>query len=68
VGEFMAKVLMINYSNEEADWGGNLLGDVAWTIEPLLTICSPLMVKLFMKVSGYNLFILYGTDFFDCFK
>lgn len=33
---------MFGFSYTDADWYGNLAGDAAWTIEPLLIICVEL--------------------------
>lgn len=31
--------------SSDADWYGNFAGDLAWTIEPIVIICAPMLLK-----------------------
>jgi hypothetical protein len=37
--------LKLGYTNMEANWGGNLAGDLMWTIEPIVIFASPFVIK-----------------------
>jgi hypothetical protein len=41
--------LKFGTTNEVADWTGNFAGDLMWTIEPLVILSSPLILKNMMK-------------------
>jgi len=38
---WMRKYLLGDVSNTDADWHGNFLGDLMWTIEPVIILASP---------------------------
>lgn len=40
-----SRLLMLGLSRDAGDWAGNFAGDLAWTLEPLLIICSPLFTS-----------------------
>eukprot|EP01031_Cornospumella_fuschlensis_P041660 gene41660-50839_t len=40
-GNYIAKVLMFEMTNADADWWGNFFGDLAWTVEPVLVLLNP---------------------------
>ena len=53
------KVLMFGLSHSDADWWGNLAGDIAWTIEPLLMIIQRPVINYlvsykFAKISSVS--------------
>ena len=37
--------LKFGYSNDQVDWGGNFAGDLMWTIEPIIIMSSPFIIK-----------------------
>ena len=41
----MVTYLKWGASNTDADWYGNFAGDLMWTIEPLLILSSPILIK-----------------------
>ncbi len=41
--------LKFGYSNADADWGGNFAGDFMWTIEPIVILASPFLIKQMTK-------------------
>ena len=43
-------LLMFNQPSAVADWWGGLLGDLFWTIEPVLVLASPYLTKFLYKV------------------
>ncbi len=43
------KHLKLGYSNADADWGGNFAGDFMWTIEPIVILASPFLIKQMTK-------------------
>lgn len=40
------KTSKFGYSNEDADWTGNFIGDAMWTVEPILIFTTPLLYGL----------------------
>ena len=36
---------LANFTNEDADWHGNFIGDFMWTIEPMVILGSPRFLK-----------------------
>jgi len=36
----------LGYSNEDADWTGNFVGDAMWTVEPILIFSTPFLMSL----------------------
>jgi hypothetical protein len=44
------KVLMFGLSHGDADWWGNLAGDMAWTIEPLLMLIQKPIIGYLVKL------------------
>jgi hypothetical protein len=47
----VVRSMMFHQSNEYADWAGNLAGDLAWTIEPLVIMASPFIISRLSKVN-----------------
>eukprot|EP01032_Pedospumella_encystans_P011009 gene11009-12839_t len=47
-------LLMFNQPSAVADWWGGLLGDLFWTIEPVLVLASPYLTKFLYKALGKN--------------
>ena len=45
---FHIQAMKFNYSNTEADWTGNFLGDLMWTVEPIVILGSPFLIS-FLK-------------------
>ena len=39
------KVLMFGLSHSDADWYGNLAGDIAWTVEPILVLLNKPLIR-----------------------
>jgi len=37
------------YSNMDADWTGNFVGDVMWTVEPIFIVSMPIVMRLMSK-------------------
>jgi hypothetical protein len=48
----LLKLVMFAQPSAVADWWGNMVGDVAWTVEPLLVMFSPAIMKAVEKVSA----------------
>ena len=46
----LVKLAMFAQPSAVADWWGTLAGDLAWTIEPLLTMASPAILKVAQKL------------------
>lgn len=46
------KILKLGLNNPNADWYGNLVGDAAWTIEPLLILLSGRIIDFFLQTKG----------------
>lgn len=44
------KVLMFGLSHGDADWWGNLAGDMAWTIEPLLMLIQKPIIGFLVRL------------------
>ena len=57
VPEKIAKYLMFGMNNSDADFYGNLAGDIAWTIEPLLIMSAPILRKIFLPKVGISICI-----------
>jgi len=38
------RLMLLNYSNPDADWHGNFAGDLMWTIEPVIVLLSPFYI------------------------
>ena len=45
------RALMLGMENESADWHGNFLGDLMWTIEPVIILASPSLFQRFKPKS-----------------
>ena len=43
------RVLMFGLSHEAADWWGNLFGDIAWTVEPVLLLANEALIARWMR-------------------
>lgn len=43
--------LKLGASNADADWFGNFAGDLMWTIEPMIILSSPLLIKYMTETS-----------------
>ena len=41
--------LKLGYSHDDADWGGNFAGDLMWTVEPIVILASPVIIKMMTK-------------------
>mmetsp|Transcript_45753 Transcript_45753/g.67541 ORF Transcript_45753/g.67541 Transcript_45753/m.67541 type:complete len:380 (-) Transcript_45753:136-1275(-) len=41
--------LKMGYSNDDADWGGNFAGDFMWTVEPIVILLSPFLIRQMTK-------------------
>lgn len=39
------RIIMLHYSNDDADWNGNFAGDLMWTTEPLIILLSPFYLQ-----------------------
>jgi hypothetical protein len=46
IAHSLARSVMLNLPHSSADWWGNLLGDMAWTIEPLVCLVKPALISL----------------------
>lgn len=46
----MVSLMMFNQPSAVADWWGGLLGDIFWTVEPVLVLASPYLTKFLYKV------------------
>lgn len=44
------KVLMFGLSHSDADWWGNLAGDMAWTVEPLVVLLQKPVTKFLVRL------------------
>lgn len=44
------KVLMFGLSHGDADWWGNLAGDMAWTVEPLVVLLQKPITNIFVNL------------------
>lgn len=42
--------LKFGTTNEIADWAGNFAGDLIWTIEPIVILLSPILIKRMIKL------------------
>jgi hypothetical protein len=40
---------MFGLSHEAADWWGNLFGDIAWTVEPVLLLANGALIARWMR-------------------
>eukprot|EP01039_Chlorochromonas_danica_P011442 gene11442-12794_t len=50
--DYIASMLMFNLPNSDADWYGNFVGDLCWTIEPFLILfVDPWLSKYFSQSS-----------------
>jgi len=38
------RLLLLHFSNPDADWHGNFAGDIMWTIEPIIVLLSPIFI------------------------
>lgn len=38
------RLLLLHFSNKDADWHGNFAGDMMWTIEPIIVLLSPILI------------------------
>ena len=47
---YWCKVLMFGMSHSDADWWGNLAGDIAWTVEPLLVLLQKPVTKFLVSL------------------
>lgn len=47
----MVRKLMFEYSNSQADWGGNFAGDLMWTVEPIIIMFSGVVIAALAKSS-----------------
>ena len=45
------KAAKLGYSNADADWTGNFVGDLMWTVEPFMILSSPIILK-YMTTQG----------------
>jgi hypothetical protein len=50
LGPAVVRTLMFHYPTATAEWWGNMAGDVAWTLEPILALCSPMLIGTVQKV------------------
>lgn len=62
--EAFLKLAMFARPSAVADWWGNMVGDVAWTVEPLLAMAAPAITKFAFKVCArcYVLYLLPIAD------
>jgi hypothetical protein len=47
----LLKLAMFTLPSSLADWRGNMVGDVAWTLEPLLVLAAPTLLQMAQKVA-----------------
>jgi hypothetical protein len=52
------RVILLNLSHPNADWFGGFAGDLAWTIEPMVVMLFPFVLKHLMKVLLLFIFLL----------
>lgn len=44
-------VVLLGFDNASADWYGNFWGDLMWTIEPIIALCSPAILDAMKKLT-----------------
>lgn len=44
---YIVRQLKLGHSNKDAEWGGNFAGDLMWTIEPVVILMSPFVIKFY---------------------
>jgi hypothetical protein len=42
-------VFLLGMSDADADWQGNFVGDLMWTVEPLIILGSPFIFQILMR-------------------
>jgi len=49
---YVLQHLKLGYTNKDAEWGGNFAGDLMWTIEPIVILMSPFVLKRFASIAS----------------
>ena len=50
----IVKMMMLGMSHDNADWWGNLAGDMAWTIEPAIILYQKQIVDYYLSCNNKN--------------